>query len=245
MAGVALAALVAAPAMAADLGVRPAPAYKEPPMPVASFSWNGCYVGGNIGYGWGKSSTDAGSSVNVIVDEPVADYGSSPNGVVGGGQIGCNYQSGSFVIGLEGEGWWSGMKATTTVVGPGEDALPDVHTLQSKNLWDADLAVRLGIASDRTLFYVKGGGAYGRFQYTFQDAADFHNFDVSTNRFGWIVGGGIEYAFLQNWTAKLEYDYLFFGTNSVSTILTGPSTPYTFNVKESKSIIKAGLNYKF
>ena len=68
---------------------------------------------------------------------------------------------------------------------------------------------------------------------------------MSTNRFGWIVGGGIEYAFLPNWTAKLEYDYLYFGNNSVSTILTGPATPYTFNVKETKSIIKAGLNYKF
>ena len=79
MTGVALAALVAVPAMAADLG-RPAPVYKAPPMPVATFSWTGCYLGGNIGYGWGKSSTDAGSVVNPIVDEPQADYGSSPVG---------------------------------------------------------------------------------------------------------------------------------------------------------------------
>ena len=112
----------------------------------------------------------------------------------------------------------------------------------------------MGYALDHTLFYVKGGGAYGSFQYTFIDAADFHDFDVNSSKFGWMVGGGVEYAFTDNLTVRAEYDYLDFGTNKVSTFLiasevvglfVGGPTPYGFSVHETKSIAKAGLSLKF
>jgi outer membrane immunogenic protein len=121
-------------------------------------------------------------------------------------------------------------------------------------MWDAALSARLGMAVGQALFYVKGGGAYGSFQYVFIDAADFHDIDVNSPKFGWLLGGGLEYAFAQNWSAKLEYNYLNFGNNTVNTFLTGhelgPNVgvapiPYHFNVTETKNIVKAGLNFKF
>jgi outer membrane immunogenic protein len=242
------------PAMAADVGKEHAPIYKAPAAPVVGYSWNGCYLGVHGGYGWGRSNNDAGSLSNRIADETPGDFGGAPRGGIAGGQLGCNYQfSGNWVVGVEGEGWRSWMNQVTAAIGH-EDAAPDNHTLRSQNMWDAALSIRLGVAVDHALFYVKGGGAYGSFQYTFIDAADFHDFDVNSSRFGWVVGGGIEYAFTENWTAKAEFDYMDFGTNNVNTfliaservgLLAGVSLPYNFSVRETKSIIKAGLNFKF
>jgi outer membrane immunogenic protein len=237
-------------AMAADMNKRLAPIYKAAPK-VIEYTWTGCYLGVHGGYSWSRSSTDVNSSSNPIVDENVGDYSSSPRGDIAGGQLGCNYQfSGNWMIGVEGEGWRSWLKQTTTQ--SSDDAPTELHTLRSQNMWDAALSLRLGYAVDHVLFYAKGGGAYGSFQYTFIDGADFHDFDVNSIKFGWIVGEGIEYAFMQNWTAKIEYNHLNFGNNNVSTIITGSAlgdvagiTPYRFSVKETKTIIKAGLNFKF
>jgi outer membrane immunogenic protein len=152
------------------------------------------------------------------------------------------------------------MSDTASVISP-ED-LPfgaELHTLRAQNMWDTALSLRLGMAVGQALVYVKGGGAYGSFQYAFIDASDFHDFDVNSVKLGWLVGGGVEYAFTQNWSAKVEYDYLNFGTNNISTFLTaaaaaeaegglnisGAHTPYAFRVSETKNIVKGGLNFKF
>jgi outer membrane immunogenic protein len=248
--GISIGTLLWMPAMAADMR---APVYKAAPK-VAAFTWSGCYLGVQGGYGWGSSNTDAGSLSNRIADETPNDYSSKPRGGIAGGQLGCNYQfSGNWVVGVEGEGWRSWMKETASTNARENDAL-DLHTLRAQNMWDAVLSLRLGYAVDRTLFYVKGGGAYGSFQYTFIDAADFHDFDVNSSKFGWMIGGGFEYAFTDNWTARAEYDYLDFGTNNVSTFLiaservglfAGAPTAYNFSVHETKSIVKAGLSFKF
>jgi outer membrane immunogenic protein len=250
--GISIGTLFWMPAMAADMGKK-APIYKAPPK-VAAFTWSGCYLGLQGGYGWGSSDNDAGSLSNPIADETRADFSSKPQGGIAGAQLGCNYQfSGNWVVGVEGEGWRSWMKDTTTHIG-NEDLLPDPHTLRAQNMWDAALSLRLGYAVDHTLFYVKGGGAYGSFQYTFIDAADFHDFDVNSTKFGWLVGAGIEYAFTDYLTFRGEYDYLDFGTNNVSTFLiaservglfAGAPTPFSFSVHEKKSIAKAGLSLKF
>lgn len=252
LASIGIGTLLCMPAMAADLGKERAPILKAPPK-VAVFTWTGCYLGLHGGYGWGNSNNDAGTFANPIADETRSDFSSKPLGGIAGGQLGCNYQSENWVVGVEGEGWRSWMKATTTAIG-NEDIAPDPHSLRAQNMWDAALSLRLGAAVGRALFYVKGGGAYGSFQYTFIDAADFHDFDVNSTKFGWLFGGGIEYAFTDNLTAKVEYDYLNFGTNNVSTFLiaserngqfAGGGRPYAFSVTETKNIVKVGLNLKF
>jgi outer membrane immunogenic protein len=236
-------------AMAADL---PTQVYKAAPK-VAGFSWSGCYLGVQGGYGWGHSNNDAGSLANRIADETPADFGGSPSGGIAGAQLGCNYQfNGNWVVGLEGEGWRSWMKETASHTGLEDFPVPDVHTLSAQNLWDATLSIRLGAAVGRALFYVKGGGGYGSFQYTFIDAADFHDFDVNSHKFGWIVGAGVEYAITDHWTAKVEYNYLNFGTNRVDTHTIASerfrelsTVPYSFSVNETKNIVKGGFNFKF
>src|SRR5215204_5916365 len=114
--GVALTTVAIGPASAADLGVgpRPAPAYAAPP----AFSWTGFYVGGNVGYSWGKSENDI-----TVVGLPPFLFGLSTaslargdrdetdvNGVIGGGQAGFNWQVGNWVIGTESDLQGSGQK---------------------------------------------------------------------------------------------------------------------------------------
>jgi outer membrane immunogenic protein len=72
LSGVALAVLVATPALAADMATR-GPVYKAPAV-APLFNWTGFYIGAHAGYGWGDAS------------------GFSTNGWFGGGQLGVNYQ---------------------------------------------------------------------------------------------------------------------------------------------------------
>jgi opacity protein-like surface antigen len=235
--------------------VTAAPLYKAPPAPAAAtFTWTGCYLGAQGGAGWGRSANDAASPSNRLADETPADFSSRPRGELVGGQLGCNYQFGTWVIGIEGEGWSSNMKQTTAHIG-NEDTFrvnPDIHTLEASNSWDAALSARFGIAFDRTFLYGKLGLAYGAFQYAFTDAVDNNDFNVGANQVGGILGAGVEYGITQNWTARIEYDWVNYGTNTVNThqtepanFLSGTPFPYSFSVNETKSIIKAGVNFKF
>ena len=109
------------------------------------------------------------------------------------------------------------------------------------------LAARIGYAFDRTLLYVKGGGAWAdnAFELNLVGVGAL-NYEANASRFGWTVGGGVEYALLPNVTAKLEYDYLALGTHSVAF-----NVPPAFSVINSLSIgqdvhaAKLGVNYLF
>src|SRR5580704_2748266 len=116
-------------AFAADI---PAPVYKAPVVaPVVAYSWSGCYVGGSAGYGWGSTNT-------TTTIDPAAAFGSAapnaqgaydanmspglkPHGGIAGGQLGCNYHTGAFVVGGETDLSWFGLKdsVTTSVTPPG------------------------------------------------------------------------------------------------------------------------------
>src|SRR5262245_4992710 len=88
------------------------------------------------------------------------------SGGVAGGQVGCSYQFASnWVVGVEGELWWSGIKGGFTAPEDGCD--PGCFSrFESHNRWDGDIALRLGFAWGPTLLYVKVGGAWGDFRYT-------------------------------------------------------------------------------
>jgi len=123
-----------------------------------------------------------------------------------------------------------------------------------RNRWDYDVAGRFGVAFDRALVYGKAGWVAGRFDW---NAADVNcgNFCTTTRANatldGLLIGLGLEYAFLNNWTAKFEYDYLGFGSKNVPFTITCSAfcNPLTFNqtqnVSADKHIFKVGLNYKF
>jgi outer membrane immunogenic protein len=235
-AAIAISAIIGGAASAADLAVRPMP--YAAPAPV--FSWTGCYVGAHAGAG-------------VLLDQGFQSGIDDRHGVGGlaGGQIGCNYQTGMLVLGIEGEGFWSGMKVTTDTFFNGNVLFA---TASIKNKWDYDVAGRFGVAFDRALVYGKAGWVAAEFDWNARAgtcATNCTNTRANATLDGLLIGIGLEYAFFNNWTTKFEYDYLGFGSKNVAftTTCSAFCIPLTFtnlqSVSADKHIFKVGVNYKF
>jgi outer membrane immunogenic protein len=250
-AAIAVSAILAAgAASAADLAVKARP-YAAAPVPV--FSWTGCYVGVHGGAG---VFHDQGFQPQRFVTEIVPDgnvFDRHGIGGLAGGQIGCNYQIGMLVLGIEGEGFWSGMKITADEFGFGTTSNTLVASATIRNKWDYDVAGRIGVAFDRALVYGKAGWVAGAFDWNLASigtrSGGLSNQGSATLE-GLLIGIGLEYAFFDNWTAKFEYDYLGFGAKNVLFTANCPlcrttTSTFTENVSADKHIFKVGLNYKF
>jgi outer membrane immunogenic protein len=106
---------------------------------------------------------------------------------------------------------------------------------------------RLGYAWDRVLVYSKLGAAWAHYDYNDNltlGGVSVYNSSASETRSGWTVGTGIEWAFLDNWSAKVEYDYIDFGRRTVDFASVGP-IPVNLDVDQRISQVKVGLNYRF
>jgi outer membrane immunogenic protein len=244
IAGAALLALGTGVAGAADMPVKapPAPVYVPP-----AFSWTGCYIGGNIGGAWAHSNwSDSLFGLN---------WGNtSDTRFIGGFQGGCNYQFSNpgFVIGIEGDFDWVGNNngGRTVVVPAGFPRAGDVISLSSNDTRIATLAARFGYGVDRALFYGKfGAGWVGNDGFTVVDQTTGAAF-VGTNSntaSGWMAGAGIEYAFTNNWTAKIEYDYI--GLSGRTFVVPGVLVPAlagdTITSNHNVQMVKFGINYLF
>ena len=202
---IALLGSVSATAFAADL-----PSRKEAPVyiaPAPVFSWTGFYVGAEFGGQWGNNST---SLVNNYTGNTLLTTGSyNTSGVVGGGLIGYNYQINQFVLGIEGDLTGSsnqGRFSGTTPAGY-------VVSQNTQYGFGAGVRGRLGWAIDHTLIYATGGWAYETIDQTYNNTY-FNTLaqnKISTDRSGYTVGGGVEYAFNYNWSARLEYRWTDYG----------------------------------
>jgi outer membrane immunogenic protein len=227
-------------ASAADLAVKAMP--YATPAPV--FTWTGCYVG--VHAGAGVLHDQGYQPQQLLLDR---------HGVGGlaGGQIGCNYQTGMLVLGVEGEGYWSGMTVNVDQFGFGTLSNTVVASASIKNRWDYDVAGRFGVAFDRALVYGKAGWTFGRFDWNSSTflCGNFCSTDRgSVTLDGLLIGLGLEYAFANNWTAKFEYDYLGFGAKNVGFTTTCPgcftvTTTRLQSVSADKHIFKVGINYLF
>jgi len=209
----------AATASAADLPARmvtKAPAY------VAGYNWTGFYAGVNLGYGWATaSSTATFGAVTATESERL-------KGVVGGGQVGYNWQTGNVVFGLEADIQATGQKNTATVGGV---------TFTDKLPWFATLRGRLGLAFDRSLIYVTGGGGLANVKS--EATVGAVTVSESDTRGLWTIGAGVEQALWANVTAKVEYLYLDTGSER---------TTVGANVLDSRikdHVLRAGLNFRF
>jgi outer membrane immunogenic protein len=217
---VAMGALIAGPAMAADmqmpLKAPPAPA----PAPVAT--WTGCYVGGNVGGAWtnqNQNRVDQLTLAGTIVPAP-APYGSdSETSVAGGAQVGCDYQFyTNWVIGVQGMFDWTDLSGShaSGVIGPGIASF--TMNDRTKNFDTA--TARLGYAfAGSALAYIKGGAAWVHNKDTLfgltTGGVSFLSESASWTATGWTIGGGIEYRFMPNWSVFAEYDYMDFGTQTI------------------------------
>jgi outer membrane immunogenic protein len=216
-------------ALAADLPSRrpPPPVFVPPPL----FTWTGVYIGGDIGYAWGS---DRVSTAGV-------DFASaSPQGIVGGGHIGYNYQISQFVVGLEGD--VQGTNFQNSVLSPftGTSYLTRVPI-------EGSVRARVGIAWDRALFYATGGAAFGDIDHQYAGGiagpafGAFGVFDRSSVQVGWTAGAGVEYALSNNWSVRGEYRYTDFG-HQTDLIFGSFVSPY-HHVEEHA--VRIGFSYKF
>jgi outer membrane immunogenic protein len=233
---VGLAALVAVPAIAADVAVR-RPAYRPPPPPPPPilFSWTGCFIGGHVGGLWARKewfdrtfdSSTFGAS----------DGAHDADGFLGGVQGGCDYQFlGGFVIGIQGDYAWADADGSSPSILFDATNHSSIESL-------ASVTGRVGYAWDRFLGYVRAGGAWERDEYHISSPSAFVVATASETRGGWTVGIGGEYAFTNFLTAFVEYNYYDFSDRDLTFV--SPSSSFVVGIDETKSVLKGGLNFRF
>jgi outer membrane immunogenic protein len=220
-------------ANAADLSLAPPPA---PP-----FSWTGLYIGGNLGGAWAQSDvTDAMLGLNFA-------NGSSNGRFLGGAQAGLNYQIGNLVLGVEGDFDWIVTNNTDNgVIIPGIGSI----VATANDTWISTVAARFGVAADHWLFYGKAGGGWvGNNGFTITNTATGESIAVANGgtSAGWLAGAGFEWAFADNWTVKLEYDYLAVSTRTYTMPATADFLAGdTFTTADRNfQTVKVGINYLF
>ena len=262
-------ALTTASAFAADLpSKKEAPAFNPAPV----FTWTGFYVGLNAGAAFGGNRggiTPTGNFGNAALF-PAANLGAlaaigngnNGNGArfTGGGQIGYNYQIGSFVMGIETDlnfiassnGSGNAVVLPVALGGPGNTTV--TFARGSNNKWFGTLRPRLGFAVDRALFYVTGGLSYGggngSGSVTIANAAGPTAIFTSNgggNKVGYVLGGGIEYAVTNNWIMRGEYLYIgrSGGGRTYVAPVAAPGFGFSTGGNGGFSVIRAAVNYKF
>jgi outer membrane immunogenic protein len=262
----ALATVIGTPALAADMALKAAP-----PPAAPAWSWTGFYLGGNAGYSWGTwNSTNTAGNTNFPTSTGFTDT-ASPNvkGWLGGLQAGYNWQTGKWVLGLEGDIQITGQRAsdpgsssTVLAINPclpfascaGTQTTTTTVTNNWKMPWFSTLRGRVGVTPEPTLLlYVTGGLAIAGTQYANSISSTVaatvpvptstttgSSLSQTTTSTGFAVGAGVEKAITTNWTVKAEYLYLGLGTH---TFLTG--TGFDTRVRLLDNIARVGINYKF
>jgi outer membrane immunogenic protein len=276
-------ALVAfgSPSFAADLPVK---AVRAPvAAPVAAYDWTGWYAGGNLGYSWGRARSDfdvpgfvfdanGPLALGGILDVPGV-AGSDKvnlNGIVGGGQLGYNWQTSSnWLLGIEADFQWTGEKGSRalsadpiafTIIGEGSGTIDSETNYTAKIQWFGTVRGRLGFVADHLLFYGTGGFAYGNVKVSGVNTTSiaFNNgvtttttdfvtpFSESKTKTGWTAGVGVEGVswWDARWTWRLEY--LFVDLGRLHTAAATPSGDFlTVSTKFTDHIARVGLNYRF
>jgi outer membrane immunogenic protein len=219
--------------------------------------WTGCYIGGHLGGGWGhKDFTNGtisgagappGSGLPTTIATPDASV--DVDGVIGGGQIGCDYQfHPNWLIGIEGT--FSGSEISgdnanvfftplnANPIGP-ESQSSSAFDTRIKTAWMTTLVAHLGFVQGPMMLYGVGGVAWVRDKYEVTgsinvNSGSFPNnffcqcgFDVTADetRHGYVVGAGLAGLSWGHWSGFVEYDFLNFGTRTVALTGTGSVAP--------------------
>ena len=216
---------------------RALPTY-QPPAP--NYDWTGFYVGAYVDNSWLKSNSIAVNNVTGV-PFPTASGNSSQWG--GGVQLGFDYMLPSrLLLGVAADMSSGGTKTSTvsdaTGISVNQTTVFDSETIRG----------RIGYAADNILFYATAGLAWSNDQFvrtqltgTLNNATAGADEAVNRGLLGWTGGGGIAYAFAQNWNVFAEYRYTNFGTSTVSLPLSQLTTTSTTTL----SVVEFGVNYKF
>jgi outer membrane immunogenic protein len=278
-AGLAL-ALVAGSALAADLPSRKAPPVYIPPPPV--FSWTGLYGGVNIGYGFGNGDISRGgilAAQNIpgtgFFDGPIETWRVpvNLNGVLGGGQVGYNYQFNPWIVlGFETDIQAADLRSSQRSAGGFMSPFFGVpsSTFQTANQyvdWFGTVRGRIGLTMPsypNIMIYGTGGLAYGGTEFAHVSTRVDNCFGFGSQatatttqtRVGWTAGGGVEWTPMAfpAWSAKIEYLYTDLGQVSqigggftgFSSVPIGPLSQTSINTVALRwHTVRAGVNWHF
>ena len=257
-------ACTGAAAVAADLP----PAYKAPVKAIApAAGWTGLYIGGNVGYGWDSGSTGiSAAAIDPALAPALASFvgaglypaalSPSARGVIGGGQIGYNWQLPSqWLIGLEADLQGSGIEGSDSQTQSGNH--DTISTGVTKSIdWFGTVRGRVGfLVTPQWLLYGTGGLAYGETKSSFTttdltqgcvpNGALCANGASSRVGTGWTAGAGAEAMLGPNWSAKVEYLYVDLGRRSLD--IPASTLPIVFSTSTPfhEQIVRAGVNYHF
>ena len=242
---------------AADLQLGPlAPrmAFAAPP-----YAWTGLYFGGNVGYGWARHESEtafegalAGGRTAIgfgAVDLSFTTANSSGDlkGLIAGAQVGFNWQAGIWVFGLELDGQWSGQQQSLAVE-CSTDRCTGSHDVRLRSLVTA--RGRAGVAFDRVLVYGTVGGAWANLRDDLAltvNAVTANFLSISDTAFGWTAGAGVEVAFWDNWSARLEFLHVNIkdvnADAAIPGIIGAGVAIQTANFHDN--IVRVGVNYRF
>ncbi len=251
---------IATSASAADLPSKTVPTFVAP-KPV--FTWTGAFVGLNAGYafGDGRAQTTGTPAFLTLVGPGIVPNGldTKPDGFIGGGQVGYNLQFGALVAGVEADLQFADLKKSSSFVGAAVLGTQLTTSAGSEITYLGTARARLGFTPfDRLLIFGTAGLAFGDVKNNgsvtgVQAPALQWTGTRSDTKFGYAVGGGLEYALTDNLTAKGEYLYYDLGKTTV-TALGNPAVrgvgaldgiDYVARVENRGSILRAGVNYKF
>jgi opacity protein-like surface antigen len=210
-------------------------------------NWSGFYIGGNLGGGFsdGSWADPFPSTIGPRGFVNVAGFGDETHatGPLGGGQIRANWQIGHWVVGVEADAGTAHIRGENTCFS-GIGGINCMHQVNAV----ASVTGRAGFAWDRSLLYVKGGGAGT--DVTYSPLGNTNALALGTGRttldlWGWTAGAGIEYALTNHWTTFAEYDHIGLPTTVVPFPSVAVISANTISVRQSIDLFKLGVNYKF
>ncbi len=218
------------PVLAADMSaITPAPPPPVNPL-TRIYDWTGLYVGINSGGVWGQSSqTEFGAS-------SLGTGNFDVSGGIIGGTMGFNLQLDQAVFSLEGDLDWGRIDGATNCSFAG-------FTCTTSSNYLGTARGRFGYAWDRLMGYVTGGAAFGDVKQSFSPGIGI-NEGTTSNRVGWTIGGGVEYAFLQGWSAKVEYLHVDLGDFICGVACSGVAANATHTTL-TEEVVRGGFNYRF
>ena len=213
----------------------------------AAYDWTGPYIGIQGGYAWGTNDVEVDSNLDIVTTAAIAlippdDDEIDIDGWVGGLHLGYLWQNDSLVLGIEGDGEFADIDGNTDVFLNEGDADP-IGEVEQEIDWLASLRLRAGIAWDRTLFYATGGLAVGGVEVS-ADLGEIGSESESDTEWGWTIGGGIEHAFTDELSARIEYRYTDLGDTDVS-VENERVGSSDFEAENTFHAVRVGLSWHF
>jgi len=231
-----------------------APPAIAPVRPAPGYNWTGFYIGAQAAYGFGRK----------LWENYEPNGGFNVSGALAGVVTGTNVQVGAFVFGAESEWMWSGMRGATRFTNTPGFGFTSTFDLSTRIDWLSLNSLRAGfVAADRWLVYFKGGVALAQESHAATQTQVLPGVGSASQtasgralHTGLLAGVGLEYAFLGNWSAKLEYNYIHFRPQEVTgtgnavfnapPLLVGTIAAFQRDiVNQQIHLVKFGVSYKF